>query len=74
MSVDGKDASVELRTGPIQRLAEISTICNDAKIIYDEVGFLLKASYVLSVLTGIVEQELLPLCWRARGGCTPRPG
>ena len=63
MSVDGKDASVELRTGPIQRLAEISTICNDTKIVYGEVGFLLKASCILSVLTGIVEQELLPLCW-----------
>ena len=72
--MDGKDASVELRTGPIQRLAEISTICNDAKIVSDEVGSFLKASCILSVLTGIVEQELLPLCWRARGGYTPRPG
>ena len=37
ISDDGKDASFELRSGPIQRLAEISVICNDAKIVYDVV-------------------------------------
>ncbi|TFY50385.1 hypothetical protein EVG20_g11550, partial [Dentipellis fragilis] len=30
----GKDASHELQSEPIQRLAEISAICNDAKIVY----------------------------------------
>ena len=38
-SLDGKDASLELRTGPIQRLAEIGALCNDAKVVYDEVRF-----------------------------------
>ncbi|KZT11543.1 calcium-transporting ATPase [Laetiporus sulphureus 93-53] len=33
-SADGKDASAELRSKSIQRLAEISAICNDAKIVY----------------------------------------
>ena len=36
-SVDGKDASSELRQGPIQRLAEVSALCNDSKIVFDEV-------------------------------------
>lgn len=34
----GKDASAELQSEPIRRLLEISTLCNDAKIIYDEVS------------------------------------
>ncbi|KAI0003211.1 hypothetical protein BJV74DRAFT_516784 [Russula compacta] len=34
-SPDGKDASVDLRSEPVQRLAEISVICNDAKIVYN---------------------------------------
>ncbi|TDL27549.1 Ca-transporting ATPase [Rickenella mellea] len=33
---NGKDASTELPSDPIKRLAEISAICNDAKIVYDE--------------------------------------
>nr|GAT43961.1 Ca-transporting ATPase [Mycena chlorophos] len=33
-SADGKDASSELKSDAIQRLAEISSICNDAKIVY----------------------------------------
>jgi P-type Ca2+ transporter type 2A len=36
-SADGKEASAELRSEPIQRLAEISSICNDAKIVYNAV-------------------------------------
>ncbi|TFY80158.1 hypothetical protein EWM64_g3857 [Hericium alpestre] len=32
---DGKDASHELQLEPIQRLAEISAICNDSKIVYN---------------------------------------
>lgn len=36
-SIDGKEVSPEHRTGPIQRLAEISALCNDAKIVFDEV-------------------------------------
>ncbi|KAI0049705.1 calcium ATPase [Auriscalpium vulgare] len=32
---DGKDASVDLRSEPVQRLAEISAICNDAKVVYN---------------------------------------
>ncbi|OBZ75070.1 Calcium-transporting ATPase sarcoplasmic/endoplasmic reticulum type [Grifola frondosa] len=31
---DGKEASAELRSEPLQRLAEISAICNDSKIVY----------------------------------------
>ncbi|PFH52396.1 hypothetical protein AMATHDRAFT_173416 [Amanita thiersii Skay4041] len=34
-SADGKDASDEMRSDPIQRLAEISALCNDAKIVYN---------------------------------------
>lgn len=37
-SPDGKDASVDLRSEPVQRLAEISVICNDAKIVYNAVS------------------------------------
>lgn len=36
-SADGKSASAELKSDPIQRLAEISAICNDAKVIYNAV-------------------------------------
>lgn len=36
-SADGKNASLELLAGPLQRLAEISALCNDAKVVYDEV-------------------------------------
>ncbi|KAJ6513852.1 Ca-transporting ATPase [Mycena vitilis] len=35
-SADGKEASAELRSDAIQRLAEISAVCNDAKIVYNE--------------------------------------
>ncbi|KAF5386800.1 hypothetical protein D9615_001857 [Tricholomella constricta] len=34
-AADGKGAAAELRTNPIQRLAEISAVCNDAKINYN---------------------------------------
>ncbi|KAJ6546503.1 Ca-transporting ATPase [Mycena vulgaris] len=34
-SADGKEASAELKSDAIQRLAEISSICNDAKIVYN---------------------------------------
>ncbi|KAI0315851.1 Ca-transporting ATPase [Amylostereum chailletii] len=34
-SADGKDASVDLKSEPIQRLAEISAICNDSKIVFN---------------------------------------
>ncbi|RDB24075.1 Sarcoplasmic/endoplasmic reticulum calcium ATPase 3 [Hypsizygus marmoreus] len=33
-SADGKGAAAELQSDPIQRLAEIASICNDAKVIY----------------------------------------
>ena len=36
-STDGKGVSPDLLAGPVQRLAEISARCNDAKIVYDEV-------------------------------------
>jgi Ca2+ transporting ATPase len=39
-SVDGKQATSELRSKPIQRLAEISSICNDAKVVYHPVRLL----------------------------------
>jgi Ca2+ transporting ATPase len=36
---DGKDASVDLlRSEPVQRLAEISVLCNDAKVVYNVVS------------------------------------
>ncbi|KAK7466948.1 hypothetical protein VKT23_004012 [Stygiomarasmius scandens] len=34
-SVDEKGDAAELKSDPIQRLAEISAICNDAKIVYN---------------------------------------
>jgi P-type Ca2+ transporter type 2A len=39
-SADGKKVNVELHSEPIQRLAEISAICNDAKIVYNPVSFI----------------------------------
>jgi len=36
-TADGKEASAELKSDPIQRLAEISSLCNDAKIVYHQV-------------------------------------
>ena len=37
--VDGKEATADLKSDPIQRLAEISAICNDAKINHNTVRF-----------------------------------
>ena len=34
---DGKNASVDLQSEPVQRLAEISSICNDARVFYNAV-------------------------------------
>ncbi|CAK5279628.1 unnamed protein product [Mycena citricolor] len=34
-SAEGNDASAELKSDAIQRLAEISAVCNDSKIIYN---------------------------------------
>lgn len=34
---NGKEASAELQSDPIQRLAEISSLCNDSKIVYNPV-------------------------------------
>ncbi|KAJ7219107.1 Ca-transporting ATPase [Mycena pura] len=34
-SADGKEASAELKSDAIQRLAEISSVCNDAKIVFN---------------------------------------
>jgi hypothetical protein len=36
-SADGKDASVDLQSEPVQRLAEISVLCNDARVVYNAV-------------------------------------
>ncbi|CCL98946.1 uncharacterized protein FIBRA_00954 [Fibroporia radiculosa] len=33
-SADGKNASAELRSKPIELMAEISAICNDSKVVY----------------------------------------
>lgn len=40
-NADGKEASAELKSDQIQRLAEISSLCNDAKIVYHAVSLLL---------------------------------
>ena len=37
-SLDGQEVDAELRSEPIQRLAEISSICNDAKIVFNSVS------------------------------------
>ncbi|KAG6831310.1 hypothetical protein H0H92_011517 [Tricholoma furcatifolium] len=34
-TIDGKDASLALKSDPIQRLAEIAALCNDAKIVFN---------------------------------------
>ena len=39
-SPDGKDVSVDLQSEPVQRLAEISSICNDARVTYSTVSHL----------------------------------
>jgi Ca2+ transporting ATPase len=36
-SLDGQEVDAELCSEPIQRLAEISAICNDAKIVFNSV-------------------------------------
>lgn len=37
-SADGKDESVDLQSEPVQRLAEICVLCNNAKIVYNVVS------------------------------------
>lgn len=37
-NADGKEASAELKSDQIQRLAEISSLCNDAKIVHHSVS------------------------------------
>ena len=34
----GEKVSVDLRSEPVQRLAEICVLCNDAKVVYNAVG------------------------------------
>ncbi|KAI0303358.1 Ca-transporting ATPase [Multifurca ochricompacta] len=34
-SADGKDVTVDLQSEPVQRLAEVCVICNDAKVVYN---------------------------------------
>ena len=41
-STTGKPIKQELQVGPLQRLAEICAICNDSKIVYDEVRWFCK--------------------------------
>ena len=36
-SLDGQEVDAELRSEPVQRLAEICAICNDAKIVFNQV-------------------------------------
>ena len=49
---DGTDASTELKADHLQRLAEIGSICNDAKIVYNNVS--LSESFVEHGLTPAV--------------------
>lgn len=35
--LDGQEDDAELRSEPIQRLAQICAICNDAKIVFNSV-------------------------------------
>lgn len=46
LTSDGKPAGAELQSDAINRLAEISAICNDSKIVYHNVSF----SFVLCIL------------------------
>lgn len=36
-SLDGQEGDAELRSEPVQRLAQICAICNDAKVVFDSV-------------------------------------
>jgi Ca2+ transporting ATPase len=63
-SADDKEVSAELESDPIQRLAEISAICNDAKVVYHTVrkpvpGLMLRSgsrSYCLPGQSSICER------------------
>lgn len=37
-TADGKDAAADLKSDPVQRVAEISSLCNDARILYNAVS------------------------------------
>lgn len=37
-SLDGQEDDAELRSEPIQRLAQVCATCNDAKIVFNSVG------------------------------------
>lgn len=52
-SVDGKGAAAELKSDPIQRLAEIGAICNDAKIVYNAVRFFFYIKWGYGILNNI---------------------
>lgn len=62
-SADGKRASAELQSDPIQRLAEIASLCNDAKIVYNSVSTL-PPSLTNSVLRYFAGQRSVFKRWR----------
>ena len=77
-SLDGQEVDAELRSEPVQRLAEISAICNDAKIVFNSVRrsalFSVEPSHALTIpqrtvtFTRTLEnprKQLLRSLWRS---------
>lgn len=58
-SADGKDASAELRPELLVRLAEISSLCNDSRIVYHTVSGLLLRSALQCLISLIGQGHIL---------------
>jgi hypothetical protein len=50
-SLDGQGGDCELRSEPVQRLAQICAICNDAKVVFNSVRRPIALVYPFHVLT-----------------------
>jgi hypothetical protein len=59
-SADGQDESVDLRSEPVQRLAEICALCNDAKITYTVSG---SCAILVSHDESIFRREAVMVLW-----------
>jgi len=45
----GKDATDQCQSDPVQRLAEIASICNDAKVVYHPVSSISSSCDILTL-------------------------
>jgi len=48
-SATGKDATDQCQSDPVQRLAEIASICNDAKVVYHPVSSISSSCDILTL-------------------------